>query len=86
MEHTPFRPASFARVLKCFYLPLNVDSICLLCKPFDIWLAPIDLPVGGLISSTNDLLAWLRCWLQRGDGDDLEEEQKSGGVDDGLMQ
>jgi len=30
-------------------------------------LAPIDLPVGGLISSTNDLLTWLGCWLQRGD-------------------
>lgn len=40
-------------------------------------LAPIDLPVGGLISSTNDLLAWQRCWLQRGDADTLQLDRST---------
>ncbi|MCP5030987.1 MAG: beta-lactamase family protein [Actinomycetia bacterium] len=34
-------------------------------------LSPIDLPVGGMISTVNDLLRWLRCWLDRGTEDGL---------------
>lgn len=35
-------------------------------------LDPIDLPVGGLISCTDDLLAWLRHWLRPDDADALD--------------
>ena len=32
-------------------------------------LAPLDVPAGGLVSCTDDLLRWLRWWLGRGDGE-----------------
>jgi len=32
-------------------------------------LTPLDVPAGGLISSAEDLLSWLRYWLGRGEGE-----------------
>ena len=40
-------------------------------------LQPFDLPVGGMISTTNDLLTWLRCWLDRGADDELGLARRS---------